>query len=152
VTIDAKPRSVSGVLQLGGMERKFATPFHLAALDVAVKKEGVVKIELPDGKEVVEKFVLDKINPHWVKTFNVENPKSAVLKVTARPWAKVSISGVVSDKETPLSGLSLKEGRYQLKLHFPPEDRWLTQEIQLAGGTQLFCQADFTTIPKLTCR
>lgn len=152
VTIDAKPKPAQGVLKIGNVEKNFTTPFQLAGLDLSKTKEGFVKIKGENGKEVTEKFVLDEASPDWLKTFYFEKEKPGLLKVAAKPWGEVTIPGVIAAKETPVSGLNLEEGKYRLRVHYPPSDLWMEKEIQVASGSQVVCQADFGSNPTLICK
>ncbi|MDO8527327.1 MAG: serine/threonine-protein kinase [Deltaproteobacteria bacterium] len=152
ITIDAKPKPLNGVLKMGKVEKEFVTPFHMGGLDVSEESEGTVKLKLENGKEVSEKIVLSSANPDWVKTFEIEKEKPGVLKVAAKPWGEVTIPGVVAERETPLKALNLEEGKYRVKIHYPPSGQWMEKEILMAKGSEIFCQAEFSTTPKMVCK
>jgi len=152
ITIDAAPHSLRGKLRFGNMEKEFKTPYHLAHLEIAEEETGIVELKAPEGKKLSETFVLSQKTPHYIKTFHFKEAKPAFLKISARPWGEVTIPGVLKKKETPLSQLSLKSGKYQLRVYYPPQDRWLERDVQLASGSKMVCQATFLVHPKLTCR
>ncbi len=152
VTIDARPSTVSGVLEFDGLQKNFKTPFHLANLNVDEEKQGLIQLTTAEGKIISEKFVLGPKNPTWVKTFYFETPKPGQLKVSARPWGQVYVPGVLEGKETPVSSLSLKDGSYVVRVHYPTTNQWVEKTIQIASGSQVICQADFGTSAQMTCR
>lgn len=152
VTVDARPNHLNGILKIGGKEKSFVTPFHLGGVDIGREKEGLVELETEGGKRIREKFVLSRENPHWVKTFTVEPEKPGVLRISARPWGEVTIPGVLTRRETPLGGLNLKAGKYRVQVSYPPANQLAEKEIQLAGGSQMVCLADFNGSAHLVCR
>ncbi len=152
VTIAAKPNPVNGILKIAGREKEFTTPFHWGELDISKAQEGVIVLELENGKTVEEKFVLSKADPHWLKTFVFEEERPGILRVAARPWGEVTVPGVVTAQETPLAGLRLKAGSYRLQVRYPPSNLSVEKEIRLTAGSQRVCQADFNSTPSLNCR
>ena len=152
VTIDAKPKVMEGILKIDGGEEKFKTPFHLGKLDLTQAKEGVVVFRTKEGKTIEEKFVVNAEEPNFIKTFYFEEEKPGVLKISAKPWGSVTIPGIVAQKETPLTGLSLKAGKYRLKVAYPPTSQSAEKEIELASGAEIICHADFSSAPSLICR
>ncbi|MBI4124681.1 MAG: serine/threonine protein kinase [Deltaproteobacteria bacterium] len=152
VTIDAQPKPARGVLKLGEIKKEFVTPFQLAALDLSRAQEGTVVLKSEWGQEKSEILQLSAEQPHWVRTFQFEEPRPAFLKVSARPWGEVTIPGVVSRRETPLAGVKLQSGKYLVQVFYPPQNQKLEQEIQLAAGAQLLCQAEFGESPRFLCR
>ncbi|MDZ4224716.1 MAG: hypothetical protein U1D33_02285, partial [bacterium] len=153
IVVDAAPKPAPGELWINGKkEAEFLTPHQLSDIDLKEEKVVEIILEGPDKKKTSEKFVLNAANPSWAKTFQMEPPKPGVLKVAARPWGEVTIPGVVSRKETPVSGLNLQEGRYHLQVVYPPTGKAVEKEIVLASGARLICQADFGSVPKLVCK
>lgn len=152
ITVDSKPKPFRGRLKWGEVEKDFVTPFHLAGLDVEGEKKGEIRIFPDKGREVVEQFSLSALNPDWAKTVTVEAPKPAFLRVAARPWGAVSIPGVVEGRETPLNALHLEPGEYRVQVVYPPTNQRAEKVIQVAGGSSIVCQADFTSKPTLICR
>lgn len=151
ITVDAKPEAATGKLNLDGKEQEFVTPFYLGKLDMTKAKAGRLYLKTKEGQAQEAEFILNADQPHWVKTFIFEKPKPGILKVSAKPWGEVTIPGVLDRQETPITGLPLRSGEYRVEVHYPPTNQKTEKVIQLASGTQIFCQAEFDPSPQLVC-
>ena len=77
---------------------------------------------------------------------------SSTISINAKPWGYVYIPGLVVKKETPVKGVKLKPGEYDIKVFYEPSNKWLTSTVSVKDGSRTTCLADFTGEPKLRCR
>lgn len=84
--------------------------------------------------------------PHPSASAEAEPPAgTAVLSLTALPGASVTVGGKIYS--TPVTGLSLAPGRYQVTFRNATWDAPVSTEIQLGAGGQRRVHADFTHEP-----
>lgn len=151
VTVHSVPRPVHGKLILEGKNIELKTPFFLGDIDLREEKRGEIVLDAGEGKTVGESFFLSKGHPHWAKNFSVPEIRPGFLRVQARPWGNVSLEGVFPERETPLEGVPLKTGEYDLQIAYPPKGEALRKKIRIASGKTVSCVADFTSIPSVAC-
>lgn len=74
------------------------------------------------------------------------------LQISAEPWGRVSLAGVVSGAETPYSSRRIPTGTYNLKVSFPPLKKTVSTQIKIRQGVQTACRARFAEKSYVSCR
>ncbi len=153
IVIDATRKETRGTLWMDGKKlAEFVTPYHKRDIHLDADRHFEVELQSESGKKISEKFILKKTDPTWAKTFNSATPQPAILRVAAKPWGEVTIPNILQRRETPIVGLLISSGEYDIQVFYPPARQTVTQKIILAGGVETVCQADFTGAPKIVCR
>lgn len=73
------------------------------------------------------------------------------LSVQVRPWGYVTIPGVMSHRESPVS-VSLNAGEYQVRVFHEPSNQWLSVRTTIKSSAKVTCLASFGETPRLSCK
>jgi len=153
LNIDSIPSKVAGELRIGDNVEKIQTPLVRTNLDLTEDLQMEIILNKEGYHPLREKVVLSSAEPAFVKSYPLQAIVSSQINVQAKPWGMVTIPGIAVDKETPLTGVSVKPGGYALKVHYPPRNQWVESVIQVGEGQRVLCLADFTLIPPaIRCR
>lgn len=72
--------------------------------------------------------------------------------VSARPWGRVYITGIVNGHEAPFSNQKIPVGEYQLKVVYPPHGKVVSTRIQVRENSTIRCQALFGASSQIYCK
>ena len=147
INIDTVPSGVSGTLRFGDRTETIQTPFTRNNIDLSQDVTFAMMLQKEGFHPVRETVALSSATPAFVKTYVLAPIVSSQISVQARPWGMVTILGVVTEKETPVAGISVKPGSYTLAVHYPPHNQSVETTVKVGEGQKTICLADFTQVP-----
>jgi len=152
VHIETDPPVARVVLKVGDKEVRGETPFSLEGLDVQKEMPVILSIQKGEYRSIEERFALNSSIHSFSRKYVLEKATPATLNIQAQPWGYVTIPGVMSKQETPLTGISLKPGSYTIRVYYPPSETWVQSLLTVADGGRHSCLAIFGDKATLTCR
>lgn len=114
-----------------------ATP-ALVSTPVAILPPTSVSPPVPAPVAVSKKPIVSKV-------------EKGKLSVQVRPWGYVTIPGVMTHRESPVT-VSLNGGEYQIRVFHEPSNRWLSGRATVKSNSKVICQASFGETPHIRCK
>lgn len=152
ISIETDPSGAEGVVWIGGVEKRFKTPFILTGLDVKEETKVEIRLSKSEFEMFEDKFVLRNSDSKISKKYKLKSLKDGTISIQARPWGIVSIAGVLSGREAPVHRMKLRPGVHQILVRYPPADMIARAEVIITPGARHSCLADFTRGAMLKCR
>lgn len=153
VAIDSRPSGAKGKLIIGDNVREFTTPFSTDGIKMDGVIEGRVDISASGYEMESMSFKLSPGNPAFVKNFDLKKAaEPATLSVSARPWGLVYIAGYANGRETPVGGIKIKPGEYDVSVKYPPTGKTAAARVAFSGGESKHCMATFGKTAQIKCR
>lgn len=76
----------------------------------------------------------------------------ATISIMARPWGIVDIPGLVSQRETPVSGLRAEAGEYIVQVRQPSSKKLARTQLRIESGEKKQCLATFDEEARIVCK
>ncbi len=124
-----------------GVLLQFPSVLSRASLPVAVV-DVLPEVKIPVIKQAEKEKVVEKVT----------NKKSGAVIISAVPWGKVSISGIVNKATTPYRASNLKNGYYQVQVFQGPGVQTNYASINITDGKIARCSVNFEKSRQLVCR
>lgn len=151
INIDTVPSKAQGSIEIGGRKINFTTPYVLADIDVEKDVDAEIVINKEGFRPVRDFLKITKAGPSAHRTYPLESTAPARLSVNARPWGYVYIPGVIDKKESPVVGMDIRPGSYEIKVSYPPGGEIVRTTLNMAGNRRYKCLADFTKKGSIYC-
>jgi hypothetical protein len=153
-SVVVKSNPLNAQLEASYLDKKKVGKGEIHLQNLPIGTEVLVYASLANYEPIEKKIYIQTGGTPSEYPLNLEKkpPGFGRLRVNAVPWGRVTMSGFISGKETPVIRNGIPEGKYLVKVINPALNKTLTSVAVLRGGKTTHCDADFEGSGKMKCR
>ncbi|MBX7148360.1 serine/threonine protein kinase [bacterium] len=144
VLVTVEPASASVELTQGKEKIKL-TPGQWVTLEkLTDNQEYTLSVFHPEYKSRQEKIVLNATQNEIQKTYTLEKLETGFITVSALPWGKVFLGGVIRGSSTPLRSQKVPVGTHTLSIASPDGKIKSSTRVSISKAKSVRCQVNFS--------